>query len=177
MLLAASPITAGLRDAPAEARRPKKVTMTETPKNPQQPPTGLGPGGRALWRAIAKDHTLDGMQRVQLTEACRAKDRCDRLDKILSGDVDTWARLVHDTRTEDYELRIDAALTQANTTANTMKQLLAALRLPDLQTGTRPQQRGPRGAQKPTVPGGADKPGKISSMERARERAAARKTS
>lgn len=157
--------------------------MTDAPKNPQQPPSGLGPGGRALWRAIAKKHTLDGAQRVQLTEACRAKDRLDEMDRIIHGKgVLELMRFRTDAFYDDGDdrninvtVKFDAIIERANTTANTMKQLLAALRLPDGQTGARPQQRGPRGAQKPTVPGGAGKPGKVSSLDRARERA--RKTS
>lgn len=127
-------------------------------------PSTLGTGGRALWNAIDTAHDLNVTQFVQLEEACRAKDRLDRLDEILRGDVDVWARLVHDLRTEEYELKIDAALSSANTTANLMKQLLAALRLPDEVTGKKPQFRGARGAQKPAVPGGA----KVSSLDRAR---------
>lgn len=108
------------------------------------------------------------MQRVQLEEACRAKDRCDKLDRLLQADVDTWAKLVVDINSDGqvFELRITQALSKANETANLMKQLLAALRLPDA-TGKRPQYRGPRGAQQPTVPGGA---GKVSSLDRARQR-------
>jgi hypothetical protein len=129
-------------------------------------PAGLDVGGRALWRAITTAHDLDAQQLVQLTEACRAKDRLDKLDALLRGDVDTWARLTPrsaDGESEEYELRIDAALTQANATANLMKQLLAALRLPDEATGRRPQYRGPRGAQQPS--------GKVSSLDRFRQRA------
>lgn len=128
-------------------------------------PTGLGAGGQSLWKAISEAHELDATQIVQLEEACRAKDRLDKLDEILRGDADTWMSLVHNTRTEDYELKIDAALTQANATANLMKQLLAALRLPDEQTGKRPQYRGPRGAVAPQQPGGK---AKVSSLDRAR---------
>lgn len=126
-------------------------------------PAGLRPAGRALWAAIVDDHDLDATQLVQLEEACRAKDRLDKLDEILRGDADAWMRLVHRTQRDDYELKIDAALSQANATANLMKQLLAALRLPDPQSGKKPQYRGARGAQKPTVPGG-----KVSSLDRAR---------
>jgi hypothetical protein len=129
-------------------------------------PTGLRDGGRSLWKSITDDHDLDAAQIVQLEEACRAKDRLDRLDQILRGDTETWMALVHNLRTEDYELKIDAALSQANATANLMKQLLAALRLPDPQSGKKPQFRGPRGAVAPQVPGG--KPGKVSSLDRAR---------
>ena len=60
--------------------------------------------------------------------------------------------------------RMDSAvLKDANTTANLLKQLIAALRLPDEVTGKKPQHRGPRGAHAPKVPGG-----KVSSLDRAR---------
>lgn len=126
-------------------------------------PPGLGVGGRVLWKAIDADHDLDQMQLVQLHEACRAKDRLDKLDEVLRGDADVWLRLVHNLQTEDYELKIDAALSQANATANLMKQLLAALRLADPVSGKRPQVRSARGVQKPSVPGGT-----VSSLDRAR---------
>jgi hypothetical protein len=129
-------------------------------------PEGLRPGGRALWSAITDDHELDAVQLAQLEEACRAKDRLDQLDRVLRGDVDCWTEIVTDSDGTPVSLRIDSALGKANETANLMKQLLAALRLPDAQTGKRPQYRGPRGAQKPTIPGGA----KVSSLDRARQR-------
>lgn len=109
-------------------------------------PAGLREGGSALWAAITDAHDLDATQLVQLEEACRAKDRCDLLDNALAAGMDS------------------TLLKDANATANLMKQLLAALRLPDPQSGKRPQFRGPRGAQKPTVAGGA----KVSSLDRAR---------
>lgn len=127
-------------------------------------PIGLDSGGRALWASITAVHVLDGAQLVQLTEACRSKDRLDKLDQILRADVDTWATLVLDVNSDGqvFELRMTQALTQANTTANVMKQLLAALRLPD-EAGKKPQSHGNRGVQKPSVPGG-----KVSSLDRAR---------
>ncbi len=128
------------------------------------PPAGLSGGGKSLWRKVSEGHELDAAQEVQLLEACRAKDRLDKLDMLLRGEVETWAALVHDVRTEDYELKIDAALSQANATANLLKQLLAALRLPDSATGKRPQVRSARGAYAPgTSP--------VSSLDRARARA------
>lgn len=126
-------------------------------------PVGLSAGGRALWRDITDAHDLDAAQLVQLTEACRAKDRLDKLDDVLRGDGHTWMQLVEDFKSDQVsELRITGALKEANATANLLKQLLAALRLPDEVTGKKPQYRGPRGAQKPSVPAG------ISSLERAR---------
>lgn len=138
------------------------VTMTSKPK----PPDGLAPAGQALWKSVSDDHELDAVQFAQLTEACRQKDRLDKLDDLLRGEVDTWAEIATDREGEPISLRIDSAVKLANETANTMKQLLAALRLPDA-AGKRPQRRGARGAQSPSVPGGA---GKVSSIERARAR-------
>lgn len=113
-------------------------------------PSDLNAGGTALWDAITEAHELDAAQLVQLKEACRAKDRCDLLASLYAEG--------HDSK----------LLADANATANLMKQLLAALRLPDELTGKKPQRRGPRGAVKPQVPGG-----KVSSLDRARARATA----
>lgn len=118
-------------------------------------------GGRALWDAITEAYELDPVQLVQLTEACRAKDRLDKLDELLRGDVASWVSIVGEEG--NLSLRVDAALDKANTTANLLKQLIAALRLPDAD-GKRPQYRGPRGAQAPSVPSG------VSSLDRARAR-------
>ena len=135
---------------------------------PAPAPDGLRAGGRALWCGIAGAFELMPEQLVQLEEACRAKDRLDKLDALLSGDVATWAEVDLDFNGEPVSLRIDAALAQANTTANLMKQLLAALRLPD-EEGRRPQFRGARGAQAPSIPGGAEQKGK-SASDRAKSR-------
>lgn len=142
----------------------------------QRAPSGLGAGGRSLWRAITADHELDASQRVQLEEACRAKDRLDKLDDLLRGDVDTWARLVVDMQSDGqiFELRVTQALSKANETATLMKQMLAALRLPDGQTGKRPQQRGggrgayTPGSAPPASRSGAGRASTVSSLERAR---------
>ena len=119
-------------------------------------PAGLLSGGAALWDAITETHDLDAPQLVQLTEACRAKDRLDKLDALLRGDVGTWAEVYIDSGGTPVSLRIDAALGKANETANLLKQLLAAMRLPDA-SGARPQQRGgARGAYGAQTPGGKD---------------------
>lgn len=128
----------------------------------------FAPGGQRLWDAITEKHELDEAQRVQLVEACRMKDRLDQLDLLLRGDVSTWVS-IHELEGSPSVLVVNAALAQANTTANAMKQLLAAMRLPD-SSGKRPQQRGgARGAYGVQTPGGADV-GSVSSLERARRR-------
>ncbi len=114
-------------------------------------PPGLGSGGSELWSGVAKGGELDPVQLVNLLEACRQKDRLDKLDEMLRGDVTLWARLTH--RTEDYELVIDRGFASALAAANQMKQHLAALRLPD-SWGDRPQKRG--GARGAYAPSGAE---------------------
>ena len=129
----------------------------------------FAPGGQRLWDAITEKHELDEAQRVQLVEACRMKDRLDKLDELLRGDVSAWASIESSDGGRPSVLVINSALAQANTTANAMKQLLAAMRLPD-ESGKRPQQRGgARGAYGVQTPGGADVRS-VSSLERARRR-------
>ena len=135
----------------------------------------FGPGGRALWSAVTSAHDLDEVQRVQLTEACRMKDRLDEFDQIIQGkgvlnlmrfrmeDIDAMA----DEPSATVVVKFDGVIDKANATANAMKQLLAAMRLPDAATGKRPQQRGgARGSYGAQTPGGAT----VSSIERARQR-------
>ena len=129
-------------------------------------PEGLAVGGRALWVAITKDHDLDAVQLVNLTEACRLKDRLDEMDRIVQGkgvtELMRFRRVdLGGDGTVTVEVKFDDVIGKANATANQMKQLLAALRLPDAETGKRPQQRGgARGAYKT----GAS----VSSLDRAR---------
>ena len=129
----------------------------------------FAPGGQRLWDAITEKHELDEAQRVQLVEACRMKDRLDKLDELLRGDVSAWASIESSDGGRPSVLVINSALAQANTTANAMKQLLAAMRLPD-ESGKRPQQRGgARGAYGAQVAGGKES-AKVSSLDRARAR-------
>lgn len=88
-------------------------------------PDGLGVGGDALWVALYSEG-MAGNHEALLVEACRAKDRLDKLDAILRGDVDTWTRLVS-THDGEYEIRIDDALVKANSTATSLRQLIAVL--------------------------------------------------
>lgn len=127
-------------------------------------PRGLSVGGRKLWNEIEKAHALDESQRVQLHEACRIKDRLDKLDAILTGDVSFWVEVVEERGT--VTVSVDSALSEARQQANQLKQLIAALRLPDEVTGKRPQHRGgARGAYGSRQPNAA-----VSSLERARAR-------
>ena len=130
-------------------------------------PPGLGSGGSELWTGVAEGGPLDAVQLVNLLEACRQKDRLDKLDGLLRGEVTLWARLTHRTMTEDYELVIDKGFAAALAAANQMKQHLAALRLPD-SWGDRPQKRGAaRGAY---APSGEESPQQVRASGSARKR-------
>ena len=108
----------------------------------------LAPGGLALWNGVTEVHDLDATQASQLLEACREKDRCDAINRMIAAADDPKTYL--------------ALVSKANETANQMKQLIAALRLPDIKTGKKPQYRGARGAYSS---GGGQK---VSSLDRAR---------
>jgi hypothetical protein len=86
-------------------------------------------GGDALRAAVTAAHDLDGAQVVLLEEACRAKDRLDFLA------LDSWP---------DSRFTIDDPDRAIIGTAQTMKKLIAAMRLPD-KHGRRPQRRSARG--------------------------------
>ncbi len=87
---------------------------------------GLGPRGSRLWEAYSR--LVDGQKGlVLLEEACRIADRLDRLDALLVGDTDVWFRLVHNARTEDYEIKVDGALVEARQQAAVLRQLLSSL--------------------------------------------------
>lgn len=99
----------------------------------------LGTAGRTLWDAVTGRHELNPAEEAVLTEACRAKDRLDRLDQMIRSGSEQWAGNL--VVTDPDRLAI--------ATADTMKKCLAALRLPDPLTGRRPQYRGARGVQRP----------------------------
>ena len=137
--------------------------MSDDDFTPAPAPDALRAGGRVLWDGIAGSFELMPEQLVQLEEVCRAKDRLDEFDRIIHGkgvldlmrfrtQGEHWDAA--GDRHVTIEVKFDSVIAQSNATANLMKQLLAALRLPD-EEGRRPQFRGARGAQTPSVAGGA----------------------
>jgi len=115
-------------------------------------PGGLGIKGSRLWREVCKLHELAPPELVLLEEACRIADRLDRLDALLSGESDTWLRFKVNDDGSEVSVVVDSALSEARQQANVLKQLVAALRLPDEQSGKRPQQRGGgRGSYTPSA--------------------------
>lgn len=124
---------------PAGGRRGEGASQSEVLKKSRgtamRTPDGLESGGSALWRAVTAAHDLDPCQRVILLEACRIKDRLDRLAVLVDDRAAPWARV------GNYELTVAAPDARTNQTADLLKQLLGALRLPD-RYGRRPQRRG-----------------------------------
>lgn len=85
----------------------------------------LGPRGRRLWSAMCEQ--VDGERGLLLLEeACRTADRLDRLDALLVGDQESWAR-VDRQRDGTFELVIDSALTEARQQALALRQLLTSI--------------------------------------------------
>ncbi len=126
-------------------------------------PSGLVSRGRRLWREMHEVAEFNPAETVLLHEACRIVDRLDRLDAVLSGGE--FLKVGQDAD-GGYVLRVDGALAAASRDANVLKQIVAALRLPD-EAGRRPQFRGPRGVQQPS------KAKIVSSLDRARARSGA----
>lgn len=132
-----------------------------------KPPFGLNDGGRDLWTACLKqdDALTDASNPLRrlLLDACRLADQCDALHQIVTDEgvsVDT-----------DSGFKVNPALVELGKQRSLLARLLMSLRMPDEQTGKKPQRRGaaqPRGANKP---GG--KSGTVSSLERARRAAGA----
>lgn len=113
----------------------------------------LGPGGRRLWASLlSQDAALEVEStpaREVALEACRAKDRCDALDAVCRSEPVML--------TTDKRLPVaHPAWVEARQQANILKQLVAALRLPDEATGKRPQRHtGAAGVRKPNGTGSA----------------------
>jgi hypothetical protein len=84
----------------------------------------LGPRGLRLWLSLCA--RVDGERGlVLLEEACRTADRLDRLDALLVGDVESWARI--ETDQGESELVIDSALAEARQQGAALLRLLTSL--------------------------------------------------
>ena len=64
---------------------------------------------------------------IVIIEAARIADRLEKLDRIVSGDEDTWMRLCAG-RDDVVEVRIDSALSEARQQATVLRHLIAEVR-------------------------------------------------
>ena len=105
-------------------------------------PEGLDQRGSALWASLMEQHPSmsDADQSVAL-EACRTADLIDRLEAICQVSEPI-------IENERGALITHPAFVEVRQQRNILKQLVAALRLPDQATGKRPQVRSARGAYK-----------------------------
>lgn len=146
-------------------------------------PEGLGAKGSKLWADLWETNDFDPAQAVILEEACRISDRLDGLNDIVHGKG--LVKLLH-VRVPGHmdeeglltvNLTVDGVMSEARQQANVLKQLITSLRLPDVDSGKRPQHRGARGAYSAgsVAPAGkatgTDGSARVSSIERARQRA------
>lgn len=132
----------------------------------ERKPGGLERRGRLLWSEVTEAHDLARPELVLLEDACRIADRLDRLDAALAGRSECF-REVQSKDGERVSLVVDSILAESRQQANVLKQLVAALRLPD-EGGKRASKVGSRGAYK-----ASGKSASVSSLDRARQRAGA----
>lgn len=64
---------------------------------------------------------------VLIIEAARVADRLEKLDDLLSGEAETWARVLS-RRDDVVELTVDGAMVEARQQATVLRQLLAEIR-------------------------------------------------
>jgi hypothetical protein len=96
-------------------------------------PDGLGQAGLRLWDAVLRRYELAEHEALLLEQACRAADRLEALAAMVEAD----GLLV--------EGRSHPALVESRAQQITLARLLAALRVPDDDTGQPPQRRSVRG--------------------------------
>jgi hypothetical protein len=99
--------------------------------------TSLGERGGALWDATHASRPFNAAELVLLEELCRMADRLERLDEVLRGDAGVWMRLTHRVNTEDYELVVDDAASEARQLAATFQAGIKSLNLPAATAGAK----------------------------------------
>jgi hypothetical protein len=69
---------------------PKRPSLKVVPlaREPDQPPTELGPRGRGLWAAFTADTLLeDSAEREMLRQVCLVEDRVEQLARLAETDA------------------------------------------------------------------------------------------
>ncbi len=81
-------------------------------------------GGQVLYQHLTNPHN-DASTQALIVEAARTKDRLDRLNRITSGDEDTWCRIFHGEG--EIVLKMDTAVSEQRQLATVFRQLLAEI--------------------------------------------------
>jgi hypothetical protein len=95
----------------------------------QSAPPGLDERGAQLWSDLRKRGEFGPTERVLIEEACRIVDRLEKLDRLLTGDAESWIDLI--SKRGDPELAevvINAPLAEARQQALALKQIFTELR-------------------------------------------------
>lgn len=101
-------------------------------------PAGLAAAGRKLWTAIVDDYELDEHESALLLEAARTVDQLN----LLQDSVATDGVVIESPQ----GAKAHPALVEARQQRIALARILSALRLPDDDSGKKPQQRqGARG--------------------------------
>lgn len=113
--------------------------MTQAADTPAAPGVALGQGLKEPGREVYEALVQPGMDFADLSlceEAGRLRDRLDRLQQIIAGDEEDWARIVK-TSGEVLILRIDGALLEARQLTTVYRQLIGDIkrRWPDVFSG------------------------------------------
>lgn len=129
-------------------------------------PEGLDIRGARLWSSlIEQDPDMSDPMRELALECCRVADLLERFNDECD---DAELSMV----TDKGGVVTNPLFAERRQQQQNLKQLVAALRLPDEATGKRPQRRGARGAYTPSGARGASK-GTVSSLDRARAKSGA----
>lgn len=87
----------------------------------------FGRGGFALWRSLHSEDN-DAALTALVVEACRAKDRLDRLSRITGGDEDSWCRVFRGGEGDgELILKLDTAVSEQRQLSTVFRQLLAEI--------------------------------------------------
>ncbi|MFF0061087.1 hypothetical protein ACFYRC_05985 [Streptomyces sp. NPDC005279] len=129
---------------PLEIVRPPNGGTEKTPgaapdgqaydQAPAPAPDGLGPSGTRLWDAVILRH-LDVHEELLLLHACRTADLLDRLNEQITNEALTLGKQRGGKVT-------NPAVAEHRQQSLVFARLLASLRIPSTEGGTRPQRRG-----------------------------------
>lgn len=86
-----------------------------------------------MWESLTVGRDYDAAWAVLIEEACRIADRLDKMHALLSGDIESWARIEDDYSGggshKEIVLIFDDALAEARQQANALRQIVTSLKL------------------------------------------------